>query len=435
MNSRVAILTVRNLALVFLALAAVKFAVRGPMRTVFAPFDFAPVYAQSLGWCQGIQPYDGDEVAALLQGTECNLRDPATLIYPISNSVILAPLASLPWPAACVAWRVLGVALICLQFAALVSCCGLRWTETRAIFLFGLLFGLASSATGLSSGQPSIPSVCCGVLSLCFLKSGRLGWAGVLIGIATAIKPQIGAPFLIYYFLNRNWRPMLVGLGTLAMVYAIGYLRLIVAGVNLAEAWELWLPRVTYVAGHGDSESLFTQDARYNLINLHALLICFWQDNQVVSKTVLATGFVALVAMSALIWTRTTRNGDFIGAGAVCVLSLLGAYHYHYDSLLLTVPIAGAFVAIGRPNQKWAWGIVLASIPFLVPGPSTMLYLTRQGLIPDHIADSLLWQCLVSHQIWALLVILGFLFVGLRRQERTGTLMESLNCLWAGTRA
>ncbi len=436
MISRNSFLTLRNLAIIFLALAVVKFAVRGPFRSILTPYDFAPVYAQARAWAAGIQPYDGHEVDKLLASTGSRLRHHDTLIYPISNSVLLAPVAVMPWSAACVVWRIFGVLLVMLQTAALVAAARLRWSETKGLFLVGLLIGLASTATGLSSGQSSIPSVACGVLSVCCLRAGHMTCAGILVGLAAAFKPQIGAPFFLYYVLNRNWRAMWIGLVTLAAVYAIGYLRLMIAGVSIAETWDLWMPRVTYVAGHAEEGNLFSQDARYNLINLHALLFCFVADGRAVSNIVLGLGFVTFMAMSAMIWTRAKPTGDLIASGAVCVLSLLGAYHYHYDALLLAIPIAGAVAALDERRRLWTWGIVATSLLFLVPGPSSMLVMKRLGWIPGDISSSLWWQLLVSHQVWALIAILGFLMVGLRRQEKTGTLTGPVHGILAGmTRA
>jgi len=91
-------------------------------------------------------------------------------------------------------------------------------------------------------------------------RRGRLGWSGVALGLAIALKPSL-LPLLLWPVLRGRWRSLLAALAAGAMATAVG---IVAAGWSAVGEW-LRLLRAFEVTGFLDNDSLAALAVRWHL--------------------------------------------------------------------------------------------------------------------------------------------------------------------------
>jgi hypothetical protein len=102
-------------------------------------------------------------------------------------------------------WLALMLGLLVLQFAALVDLAELRLRDARVLILVGASLASAPFQFGILSGQLSLPAISLCIIAFWCASRNREALAGILLGLACALKPQIGVAFVAYYVLTRRW--------------------------------------------------------------------------------------------------------------------------------------------------------------------------------------------------------------------------------------
>ena len=153
----------------------------------------------------------GDLYGFRYQGTEYGFT------YPPFAALVLSPLALTPWPVAVAASLVLNAGAVVLL---------LRWFLPRGRFFLALAFLAVlvyePARDTFSFGQVNLVLlvlVCADLRAL--VRGGR--WAGIGIGIATAIK-LTPAVFVAYLIVTRRYRAAAVAAGTSAAATVLGVL-------------------------------------------------------------------------------------------------------------------------------------------------------------------------------------------------------------------
>src|SRR5262249_50260484 len=139
--------------------------------------------------------YNADNLDQLWQvadGTKESRPVRNTLYYPPSTFILLSPLSLLSWPAARFVLTVINVALVLGMIVALIKTWGLEISNWRTGIFAGLSLGLAPIHTGMGVGNLIVPAAACVVFAAWASVRLRDVFAGILLGIATALKPQIG---------------------------------------------------------------------------------------------------------------------------------------------------------------------------------------------------------------------------------------------------
>ena len=81
--------------------------------------------------------------------------------------------------------------------------------------------------TGLAQGQPSV--LCIALITCAFYLPPlpRRGYiAGILLGLACCLKPNIAIPFILLCAWRREWSTVLTSFATAIPVFGIGLARL-----------------------------------------------------------------------------------------------------------------------------------------------------------------------------------------------------------------
>jgi len=395
-------------ALMFVA-AAYGF-VRGPARAWRGTIDLDVFYSASRAWLLGTNPYDEANLNAVFRAAggqkplDLSLNPPVTF-------VLLAPLAALPWGVAEKGWTVLNVVLTGACLWALASLVGLRLGQPRTTFFLAFALALAPFHTAISQGQLTVAVTALVVLALSAEVQEKGTLAGVALGLATALKPQMGLLFLLLELVRLRWRALAGAAGTLAALAVVAVGRMALAGVAWLPSWKESL--ATFTRG-GTGDPTAANPSRLLMINLHVVLHSFtdrrWLVNLLVLAFVISAGALALAGRRE----RGPRS-ELLTYSVVAVLSLLGFYNRFYSATLLILPLAWSVVSLNeRSLRRTATAVALGIAPFLVPATAVMSRLVREGAL-GAVGVHTWWQVLAFHEVYALLVLAVALVVASRR--------------------
>src|SRR5262245_53057696 len=181
----------RTLGLLLLLLAFAQLGVRGTqrVRSDIPLWDFVSPLAATQAWINGLDPYDLPSVVSTWRHTGLfDGRDVSyfATVYPPSSLALLLPFAAMPAQSAMWAWLLLTLALLALQFAALVDIAKWSWRDPRTLLLIGASLVAAPLQFGILSGQISLPAISLGVIAFWCVCNGRDRAAGILLGLACA---------------------------------------------------------------------------------------------------------------------------------------------------------------------------------------------------------------------------------------------------------
>lgn len=412
-------------------------AIRGPARALTTHHaDFALIYTAVRGWTLGINPYDSaalDPVWLDSGGSDArrpSLRGDADLLYPPATFAVLAPVALWPWRIAAPLWTVLNVVMLAAGLAAIARVARWRCTAPSTWIFVGAALAFAPVHTSIGHGQTGLLVWALIALAQAARAADRSLAAGILLGLAAAVKPQLGLPFVAYEAWRGRWRTVGWASAVAALFLAIGAGRLALAQVDWVPALER---NVVEFHTANDGNPTRTNPLRYQLINLHYPLHTFLESRTVVAGLVWAVAAVAGAAGFLRIHRLSTRPTPFVAVGRgrislgrwvitprasedrseLLSLGLIGAlalvivYHRPYDAIVLLMPLAWSVDAL-RAGQRTAGLLVLVPIAVLfVPTPALLATLERAGHIPPSLATSRLWESVVMpHQAWAVAAML-----------------------------
>jgi alpha-1,2-mannosyltransferase len=310
----------------------------------------------------------------------------APFTYPPFAGLIMLPLSYAPFGALSLAWSaatiaiVIGIAHLCATHLDLDVPARLRPWVAPAIAT--LLFASATVSSNLHFGQVS---VMLGAAMLAdFTKSRDTRWAGVLTGVAAAIKltPLLFIP--LWWFAGRRRAAV-----TAAVTF--GGLGALSAAILPGESKAFWgtymfdVNRLGYVVSGGNQ-------------SFNGALLRLGVSDHLRSPLYIAVGaVVAVIALRRA--ARLTRRGEWLSAvvvvGAASVVASPVSWTHHQIWLVLAVllPVAGTVKA------RWAWRVAVAAVAVL---PVTSLALS--GSLGSLTGDARLLLALVIATIVPLTV-------------------------------
>lgn len=408
------------------------FAWRAGWRALSRSTDFAVVFAATRAWVAGENPYD--RMTLERQWGEAGGRDAykpfdRPSLYPPTTFVLFAPIARLHWPNVRFLWMLANVAAYALTVWLL-----LRWAElpvgTNCWWTFVLLaLALAAAHGAVSLGQMCIVPMLCVVVANRNDCNRVSPWLrGVLLGIATALKPQMGGLFWLMEAYRRRWRAFVWACITLFVLAAVGSWQLQRHGVDFVRPL---LETARKYSTEGFSDPSQANPFRHEMLNLQVLVHGFVNDRTL--ATAIAGGLLLTLGLACCPLGKSsnpTEDSGLLETAAVSVLTLLVVYHRSYDAVLLLIP-AALFLRSIRQNRERTLAVFgLATIAvFLAPGSAILYDLEKRGRISAYISNSWLWRNgILLHQAWAI-VLLGIVIAVVRfrsgRRVRIEPIIES----------
>lgn len=415
----------KSLLILLVLLAASEFIVRGPVRFLRAADfnDFISPYIQSKALVEGLDPYSPEVLVRLwpFAGTQRHeflakdLADGSLITkhgiptaYPLTCLLLLTPLAVLPWPVAHLVWLAITACLTLGVIWSLLAAGGFGNNDWRAYVFVAFALALAPLHTGFAAGSIVISTVALCGIALAREQQGSETFAGLLFGVSVCLKPQIGLPFLAYYLLRRRWRLSGTAAGVVFTTAVLAIARLAISGTPWIQNYRI--DNKVLLATGILSDFTERNPIRFSLINLQVLLYALLHDRGAANVLALTIS-AALFGIWILLVVRSRPVDALLPLGTIAVLSLFPVYHRLYDAFLLIFPLWWSLREFSLPERKFARVVLVLMLPFLVPGGSALEQLQFGGHIPEAIAHSWYWTCIVMpHQIW-LLMGLGLLLL------------------------
>jgi hypothetical protein len=387
------------------------------VRTEIPLWDFDSVYAAARTWVHGGNPYDLPVVMQTWHDTGLFSDRYATYfatVYPPNSLCLLIPFAVLPALPANLLWLGVSLALLALQFAALADLAGLGRRDPRILILVAASLASAPFQFGLLSGQLTVPAVSLCILAFWCAAREHEVFAGLLLGLACALKPQIGAPFVAYYVLLRRWSvsggAILVG----GAVVAISLLAMHASHIEWLSGWKQSIAITTRYGAVNDYG--WVNDLRDEIMDLKILFISALHDTQLLRIAVELTVLVlCLWYLKIFRWNPSSDREQLLAVAGLSALSFLPVYHRVYDAALLTTALAWALAELDGPRRRYAIAMLVPMALFLVPFDITRT-LARRLHILDRLWHTPWWQSLISpNYAWALLAITVVILVTMTR--------------------
>lgn len=410
--------TLRVVLWVLVLLAGTEFLLRGPGRYLPGPGnwnDLSQNYTAARLWLKGQSPADPRNFVLLWrqQGhSRLDLDDIRThLSPPLGGLVVLAPVAALPWRAAKVTW--LGILLF--SFAAtvysLASTSEFRWNENRTLAFLAACLALAPFQTGVASGNTSILVIGLCAIAIWAARANSDIAAGILFGMACAVKPQLGAFLVLYYLVRRRWKLFSTAVGCTIVLNLVAVIYLQLWGAP-------WVQDYLHNA-HGFVTSNHIDDftsanpGRFSLINLQVPFFSITGTSS--SANVWAVAVVAVLVLIWIYWVvRKNGQPEMLALGAISALALLPVYHRFYDAGLLALPLCWCIATAMGPIKSIARLALLLMVPFVFPGTAFLQQLAVHGHVSDAVTNAWWWSVIVMpHETWFLLLLFLVLLYGL----------------------
>jgi hypothetical protein len=324
--------------------------------------------------------------------------------------VLLTPFTLLPWNFAYGVWLGMNLVLFAVLLWAMADLAGLSYRESPAIFLVAAVLSLAPFHTGIVTANVTVVAVELSVIAIWVARRHHDILTALLLALATALKPQIGFWFLLYYFLRRRWLICGVAAGVLACLTVLGLSRLELGHTP----WLSNYPNDNHILLESGVLGNFTaiNPTRFGLINLQVALYPLLGDVQITNAVSMAIGAIlVMVWLVAMIRTGRPDDREFLDLSAIAVISVLPVYHRFYDAALLVLPLCCA-VVLFRKARIFASLSLLLMLAFLVPGGTLLETMQLEGHIPPTLAHRWWWESFVmAHQVW-LLLLLSLLLLG-----------------------
>lgn len=395
---------------------------RGPIdvKGNFNLCDFAQHYSAARLWLIGQNPYDGPSLTVAWQASA-----PGPVIVPLDYwygllppgaYVVLAPLAAMPAWAASVAWLALSVLAIFASLSVALSLAHVRASSLNGWIVISAALASAPFQTLLAVGQCSLFVVSLILLSIWCAQRGRDARAGILLAVAAALKPQLAAPFGLFYLCYRNWKLCGFAAVTCLALNLVGIAQLEWRGIGW---WAAWTGNIAGSTRPGEAnDPTLAGQWRHQIVNLTVLLHSFFTSKTLIT---ILNGSIVAVLVGAYVWLvrRARFSADaLLSISLLCALALLPLYHRSYDAAVLVVPLAWALSSLRGPLRGAAWATLAALSIFLIPFDALLLAEQKLGLFRG-VSQAWWWKAFVApHHAWAALGVCACLTSALYQRVR-----------------
>jgi hypothetical protein len=269
-----------------------------------------------------------------------HFRGVRPFVYPPPALLIFVLLGQAPFAVANALWTVLGAAAI---LAVMAGKLGTARTPALAVMLIA-----PASLLVLVAGQVTFFIAAAAVAGLYCLKSRPI-LAGVLFGLAGAMKPQALVLLPVALLATRQWRALAASAATVVVAVAASVLAF---GLDAWFEWLAAVPRFEHLVMTmpGLERGMITPTALGNNLHLDPGGLATWR---------LAFGAGALV----MVWHVFRKTED----PARRITALLGGglfitpYAMHYDAALLAPAAALLLTQRTRPGA-WAAAVVAGAV-------------------------------------------------------------------------
>ena len=421
------IVRMRRVAVLILGLLSLLMVSDFVLRSIVPAFqpaktDFSELYTSSWLWRHGLNPYDSD-LATATQQQLLGVSVQIAPIYPPTTLALISPFTFLPWGWANFVWLMLALGGVAVAISLVLRLRGSvsKW-DLRTLVLVTLILCFDPLHQAFHLGNIALFVIPLSFWGIFLGEKGRDGWAGVLLGFAACLKPQIGCWILLYYFLQKRVRFFLASCAAGALTAAILVLRPIPIAASIA-AYRMNLHH-WFAPGRPYG---FTEGALPFHVNIVQVILYQLCQSVVVSNLMAHAFFLTGIALWGYsLWRRKCRAPAPLAMASLLALSFLSLYHSVSDATILTLALCWAFPI--EPD-RWSRLKILTCVLFvlmMLPGHSALLRLS------PHLSAGLVgrwwWKLILARYfVWLLLMLNGLLLAGLMSEsDRTSAEKKSV---------
>ena len=404
----------KAIAILLLMAAMLECYWRGPLhQKKWRLWDYGSIYASARAMLQGTNPYDTKNCAAVWReaggaaawGVPFN--EVQVPIVPPSTYAVLEPTALVGARWAMRLWMYGELVMIFGVIGLLATLAGWRWCDWQPVLLAIGVLGFAPIHYSWVSGQTSIPVLFIATLSLCCVAEKKDWAAGVLLGVAIAIKPPLVAPLVVCYFLIGRPRAAVAAVVIAMLILGIGILQLQFHHIPWLQDWHRNVQTTSAPGTINDFSG--TNPDRYDLVCLQLLISQVVENRAAVNGLAIGiTGILCLLYLAAFLRSECRQN-LLLTAGAAVALGLLPFYHRCTDAVVLLLPLAWVISQITHLknqsllNRALPWIALVLAMSFLLPEETGHKLATRYHyqFLPLSVWDLMV----IPLHVWALLLL------------------------------
>lgn len=383
--------------------------------------DFSEIYSSAWLWRHGQNPYDS-VLATTAQERLVGVSVLIAPIYPPTTLALISPFTLLPWKWADFVWMLLGSAGVVATIFLLLRLRGSKaWgLDTMAFVTFLLCFDPLHQAFHL--GNVALLVVPLSLWAIVIAEKGEDWWAGVILGIAGCLKPQIVVWILLYYLLRRRNHVFFGACAAAALVAAALLLRPLPVLATLAsyranlQHW--FAPGRPY----GFTEGALPFHVNIIQVILYQLLHSAFAANLIAHAIFL----IGLVLWISILWHTGFRVPAPLAISSLLALSFLSLYHSVSDTTILTLALCWAIPAARQPWTSLKLLICVIMLLLMLPGHSALMRLSPH--LNSSIVTTWWWNLLVARYfVWLLSLLNVSLLVALWKSAASRQRCEEEN--------
>jgi hypothetical protein len=389
--------------------------------------DFVQEWASVQNYLHG-EPVYGDQELAL-QRYLGYYRDPNSTetffltvnAHPPTSVLVAMPFCWLSYPDAFEAWNL--VSLLCLGASL--------WIVVRQLGLNVTCWGLLAGWALLLFCNPLNQQIGQGNWNLLLMllitgawaldRSEKPGWAGVLIGLATAIKLFPGF-LLLYYAARGRWRVVITGT---AALLAATLLTLSVFGMD---AYVMYyrdaMPKVAVFRGwwiNASFAGLFNK--LFDGSSGHTTPLVY-SPTLALAATGICISIVCGILFVAARRAQTLRENDLTFGLAVETLLLVAPLTWDHYFLLLLAPLAVLWKDLRRLGN-WQWLLLIVLVILWLPYKQVLDLFLKPGEGAGQVGTPIQVLTLISYPFYGLLALYAVNVAALWRERRLVRQKES----------
>jgi hypothetical protein len=361
--------------------------------------DFSDIFIGARLWRHGKNPYDSalaSFTSMQLVGSQLSIVP----IYPPSAYLLATPLTLLPWREDNLCWAVLGLVGVGAIAWSLARMGRFAAKDDKAWLIAAVVFTFRPFHTALQVGNAAVITIALCLLAVYLAERDQDIFSGVILALATCLKPQLGIWIFVYYLVRRRWRVAVAGglVGILVAGLAVARIPLTLSAIvaNYRENLQYWF-------GPGGENDFTTANRfRFPLIDLQVALYPFLHS--AVAANALA---YAIFISGAALWGYAMFRGRLRSAplaiSSLLALSFLCTYHRINDAGILTLPLCWGFEE-GAQQLRRTRFVVIVLVLVLAAGQSVVARLGPS--LPLWVTSTSWWNLiLVPYFVWILLVL------------------------------
>ena len=375
--------------------------VTGALLLAFRPSDsdFAELYSGSWLWRYGQNPYDPALATAarhqIVGGTA-----PIFLVNVPTSLVLVAPFTLLPWGWGNLTFLIIGMAGLAISIALILRLRGPSRPGLGTALLIVFILAFSPLRIAFQWGNVVILILPLSLLAIELAERARDWPAGLLIGLAFCLKPQIGLWLAVYYLLRGRFKIIASAAAVAVFIAALFFLHPIPLSTLVpsyrANMQHWFAPGGLYGFTEGSVTSVLlrTQGAFFRLTHSIAA-----------SNGMAHLLFVAgLVAWALLQWCAAQRIPPSLAIATIWSLSFLSLYHSLPDAAVLLIALCDVFPVSGQAWTRAQRLVCAVLFLIMLPQRSILVFLSRH--VSASVATGVFWDLFVArYMVWLLVAL------------------------------